>query len=71
VEIELPDSDQTDITFPVIIASLFVSIEDYLLGGGNEDFEVYEKSFRESFSIQIMDTKVAGFSGAHWTGCLF
>jgi len=31
--------------------SVFFSIEDYLLGDGNEDFEVSEESSKESASL--------------------
>jgi len=47
---------RSDIIHSQCSESVFVSIEDYPLGGCNKDFEAFEESSRESFSIQIRDT---------------
>jgi len=56
-ETELTDEDQTGRHIRNQCSeSVFVSTKDYHLGGGNEEFEVFEESSREGFSIQIIDT---------------
>ena len=51
-EIELPEGDQIGHHIRSQCSeSVFVSTEDYLLRGGNEDFEIHEESSMERASL--------------------
>ena len=54
---ELPDGDQTGYHICSQRSEpVFINTEDYLLEGGNKDFEVSRKLQGKSFFIQIMNT---------------
>ena len=60
------------ITFAVSVVGIFVNTEDYPLGGGNEDFELFEESSREGFLYSHHGhVRVANFSDVDWAWCPF